>query len=87
MVWGRLVKGGRVPKPKVKALSAIFKGAQKPYVDPGKQHAWIVQQCSKELESIPVGVYGIHDLLSPPDKGQRVLIGAAFYSLYDLETP
>lgn len=75
MIWGPLVKGRRVPREaRVKALSSIFKELQKPNVDPGK-HTWIVRPCSEELESIRVGIYGIHDSLSPPDKAQRVLIG------------
>jgi len=85
MTWDWLAKRGQALRgPKTKALATIFKEAQKPYVDPG-QHAWIVQACTKELERVSVGVHGIHDLPSPPEKGQRVLIGAAFYSLYDLE--
>jgi hypothetical protein len=64
MIWGLLVKGRRVPREaRVKALSSIFKEAQKSNVD-SRKHTWIVQQWSEELESIPVGIYGIHDLLS-----------------------
>ncbi len=85
MIWDWLAKRGRtLHGPKTKALATLFKEAQKPYVDPG-QHAWIVQACANELGRVSVGVHGIHDLPSPPEKGQRVLIGAAFYSLYDLE--
>ena len=85
MTWDWLAKRGRTLRgPKTKALAAIFKEAQKPYVDPG-QHAWIVQACAKELERVSVRVHGIHNLPLPPEKGQRILIGVAFYSVYDLE--
>src|SRR5690242_19976267 len=85
MTWDWRARRGRTLRgPKTKALAAIFKEAQKPYVDPG-QHAWIVRACVRELEHVSIGVRGIHDLTSPPEKGQRILIGVAFYSLYDLE--
>ncbi len=85
MIWDWLSKRRRPLRgPKTKALATVFEGAQKPYVDPGK-HAWIIRECAKELESISVRIHGIHDLPSPPEDGQRVLIGAAFYSLHELK--
>jgi hypothetical protein len=68
----------------MKALSAIFKEAQKAQLDADRP-GLIVKQCAGQLREISVQIYKTCDLPSAPEKGRRVLIGAAFYSLYDLE--
>jgi hypothetical protein len=86
MVWKwvrRRFEIKHVREPETKTLATIFKEAQK---RPGpEQHALIVGQCARELEKLAVRVYEIHNLPPAPESGQRVVIGATFYSLYDLE--
>ncbi len=85
MVSGWFIKRDQVPaEPTIKALSSIFKEAQGPWPDSGKD-ASIVKQCSQQLENISVRVHEIRDLPPVPKIGQHILIGAAFYSVYDLE--
>jgi hypothetical protein len=65
-------------------FAGMFREAQR--LRPGAdQYTEILERSSEALGEGSVGIRSVHDLPQPPQAGRYVLIGAAVYSLHELE--